>query len=79
LSNINLEIEVGSLVAIVGSTGEGKTSIVSAFLGEIPAIFGSQTTLRGTEAYVPQVSWIFNATVRDNIIFGSSYDPEQYN
>ncbi|CAK9866172.1 unnamed protein product [Sphagnum jensenii] len=79
LSNINLEIEVGSLVAIVGSTGEGKTSIVSAFLGEIPAIFGSQTTLRGTEAYVPQVSWFFNATVQDNIIFGSSYDPEQYN
>ncbi|CAN5961088.1 unnamed protein product [Sphagnum jensenii] len=45
LSNINLEIEVGSLVDIVGSTGEGKTSIVSAFLGEIPAIFGSQATL----------------------------------
>jgi ABC-type multidrug transport system fused ATPase/permease subunit len=79
LSNINLEIEVGSLVAIVGSTGEGKTSIVSAFLGEIPAISGSQATLRGKVAYVPQVSWIFNATVRDNILFGSSYDPERYN
>jgi ABC-type multidrug transport system fused ATPase/permease subunit len=79
LSNINLEIEVGSLVAIVGSTGEGKTSIVSAFLGEIPAISGSQAMLRGTVAYVPQVSWIFNATVRDNILFGSSYDSERYN
>jgi ABC-type multidrug transport system fused ATPase/permease subunit len=79
LSNINLEIEVGSLVAIVGRTGEGKTSIVSAFLGEIPAISGSQATLRGKVAYVPQVSWIFNATVRDNILFGSSYDPERYN
>jgi ABC-type multidrug transport system fused ATPase/permease subunit len=45
LSNLNLKIEVGSLVAIVGSTGEGKTSIVSAFFGEIPAISGSQATL----------------------------------
>ncbi|CAK9265220.1 unnamed protein product [Sphagnum jensenii] len=79
LSNINVEVKVGSLVAIVGSTGEGKTSILSAFLGEIPAISGCQAMLRGTVAYVPQVSWIFNATVRDNILFGSSYDSERYN
>jgi len=79
LSNINVEVKVGSLVAIVGSTGEGKTSILSAFLGEIPAISGSQAMLRGTVAYVPQVSWILNATVRDNILFGSSYDSERYN
>ncbi|KAL6278221.1 hypothetical protein ACE6H2_021822 [Prunus campanulata] len=32
LSNINLDIPVGSLVAVVGGTGEGKTSLVSAML-----------------------------------------------
>lgn len=63
LSNINLDIPVGSLVAVVGSTGEGKTSLVSAMLGELPPIADSTVVIRGTVAYVPQVSWIFNATV----------------
>jgi len=63
LSNINLDIPVGSLVAIVGSTGEGKTSLVSAMLGELPPVLDTSVVMRGVVAYVPQVSWIFNATV----------------
>ncbi|XP_062185916.1 ABC transporter C family member 2-like isoform X2 [Phragmites australis] len=80
LSNVNLDVPVGSLVAIVGSTGEGKTSLVSAMLGEIPPVSGSDTSvvIRGSVAYVPQVSWIFNATVRDNILFGSPFQPPRY-
>ncbi|XP_078176000.1 ABC transporter C family member 2-like isoform X2 [Carex rostrata] len=80
LSNVNLDIPVGSLVAVVGNTGEGKTSLVSAMLGELPAVAGSNTSVvvRGSVAYVPQISWIFNATVRDNILFGSSFDPMKY-
>nr|VDD06414.1 unnamed protein product [Brassica oleracea] len=78
LSNINLDVPLGSLVAVVGSTGEGKTSLISAILGELPATSDAMVTLRGSVAYVPQVSWIFNATVRDNILFGSPYDRERY-
>lgn len=78
LSNINLDIPIGSLVAIVGGTGEGKTSLISAMLGEVPAISDSMVVIRGTVAYVPQVSWIFNATVRDNILFGSAFDAARY-
>ncbi|RID46135.1 hypothetical protein BRARA_I02816 [Brassica rapa] len=78
LSNINLDVPVGSLVAVVGSTGEGKTSLISAMLGELPAISDAIVTLRGSVAYVPQVSWIFNATVRDNILFGAPFDKEKY-
>ncbi|KAL3741425.1 hypothetical protein ACJRO7_016980 [Eucalyptus globulus] len=78
LSNINLDIPVGSLVAIVGGTGEGKTSLISAMLGELPPISDACITIRGTVAYVPQVSWIFNATVRDNILFASEFEPERY-
>ena len=67
LSNINLDVPVGSLVAVVGSTGEGKTSLVSAMLGEIPAMAADTSVIiRGTVAYVPQVAWIFNATVSWN-------------
>ena len=64
LSNINLDIPIGSLIAVVGGTGEGKTSLISAMLGEIPPRYPETTAvIRGSAAYVPQVSWIFNATV----------------
>lgn len=78
LSNINLDVPVGSLVAIVGSTGEGKTSLISAMLGELPPTADASVVIRGTVAYVPQVSWIFNATVRDNILFGSVFESARY-
>ncbi|CAH9078741.1 unnamed protein product [Cuscuta epithymum] len=78
LSNVNLDIPIGSLVAVVGGTGEGKTSLISAMLGEVPAVSDASVLIRGTVAYVPQVSWIFNATVRENIIFGSRFEPSRY-
>lgn len=77
LSNVNVDVPVGSLVAIVGSTGEGKTSLISAMLGEIPPVSGSNTSvvLRGSVAYVPQVSWIFNATVRFSLFCCAKLNP----
>ncbi|XP_021804123.1 ABC transporter C family member 2-like [Prunus avium] len=78
LTNVNLDIPVGSLVAIVGSTGEGKTSLISAMLGELPPVADASVVMRGMVAYVPQVSWIFNATVRDNILFGSFFESARY-
>ncbi|VFQ58770.1 unnamed protein product, partial [Cuscuta campestris] len=78
LSNINLDIPIGSLVAVVGGTGEGKTSLISAMLGELPVVSDASVLIRGTVAYVPQMSWIFNATVRENILFGSRFEPSRY-
>ncbi|XP_038877674.1 ABC transporter C family member 2-like isoform X2 [Benincasa hispida] len=70
LSNINLDIPVGILVAVVGSTGEGKTSLISAMLGELPAAADSSVIISGSVAYVPQVAWISNATVFEKCIRG---------
>ncbi|XP_041993077.1 ABC transporter C family member 12-like [Salvia splendens] len=78
LSNVNLDIPVGSLTAIVGGTGEGKTSLISAMLRELPPLGDANVEIRGSVAYVPQISWIFNATVRDNILFGSAFEPARY-
>nr|GEX49465.1 ABC transporter C family member 12-like [Tanacetum cinerariifolium] len=78
LADINIDIPVGSLVAIVGGTGEGKTSLISAMLGELPPLENSSAIIRGTAAYVPQISWIFNATVRENILFGSKFEASRY-
>ncbi|GMP73770.1 hypothetical protein CsSME_00031415 [Camellia sinensis var. sinensis] len=78
LANINLDIPVGSLVAVVGGTGEGKTSFISAMIGELPPVANASVVIRGSVAYVPQISWIFNATVRENILFGSNFEPARY-
>lgn len=72
LSNINIEIPIGSLVAIVGGTGEGKTSLISAMIGELPPVAHGNATIRGTVAYVPQISWIYNATVSCSLFFASN-------
>lgn len=44
LSNINLRISSGQLVAVVGTVGSGKSSLVSAFLGEMEKISGRVNT-----------------------------------
>ncbi|GBG83673.1 hypothetical protein CBR_g37475 [Chara braunii] len=80
LKDINLEIPAGQLVAIVGSTGQGKSSLVSAMLGEIPSVPQGVDLVKihGSVAYVSQISWIFNATVRENVLFGLPFHPQRY-
>uniref|UniRef100_A0A8C1PKI9 ABC-type glutathione-S-conjugate transporter n=1 Tax=Cyprinus carpio TaxID=7962 RepID=A0A8C1PKI9_CYPCA len=59
----------GSLVAVVGHVGSGKSSLLSAMLGEMEKKSG-HVTVSGSVAYVPQQAWIQNATLKDNILFG---------
>ncbi|RLU19415.1 hypothetical protein DMN91_007972 [Ooceraea biroi] len=69
----------GQLTIIVGKTGSGKTSLLLALLGEIQRISGSIEWSKGLKiAYVAQRPWLQNATLRDNILFGSAYRPRRY-
>jgi ABC-type multidrug transport system fused ATPase/permease subunit len=77
LSNINLEVLKGQVTAIVGRVGSGKSSLISALLGDTVKTDG-QVILRGSVAYVPQQPWVMNATLRDNIVFGHRWDPTFY-
>uniref|UniRef100_A0A8C7QKM1 Uncharacterized protein n=1 Tax=Oncorhynchus mykiss TaxID=8022 RepID=A0A8C7QKM1_ONCMY len=77
LHNINLMVPQGSLLAVVGHVGCGKSSLVSALLGEMEKLEG-QISIRGSVAYVPQQAWIQNATLRDNILFGKAYNEQKY-
>uniref|UniRef100_A0A7N6ALG0 ABC-type glutathione-S-conjugate transporter n=1 Tax=Anabas testudineus TaxID=64144 RepID=A0A7N6ALG0_ANATE len=69
LKRINVRVPRGSLVAVVGHVGSGKSSLLSAMLGETEKRSGC-VTVKGSVAYVPQQAWIQNATVQDNILFG---------
>ncbi|XP_036408292.1 multidrug resistance-associated protein 1 isoform X1 [Megalops cyprinoides] len=69
LKRICMNIPEGALVAVVGHVGSGKSSLLSALLGEMHKQEGS-VYVKGSVAYVPQQAWIQNATLRDNILFG---------
>lgn len=77
LTNINLLVPSGSLVAIVGHVGCGKSSLVSALLGEMEKLEGD-VSVRGSVAYVPQQAWIQNSTLKDNILFGRPDSEKNY-
>ncbi|KAJ3868777.1 P-loop containing nucleoside triphosphate hydrolase protein [Lentinula novae-zelandiae] len=91
-NNHNFELKVegdimfhpNSINLIVGPTGSGKTSLLLALLGEmhfVPTGPDSYYNLprEGGVSYAAQESWIQNDTIRNNILFGSSFDEERYN
>ncbi|XP_041875019.1 ATP-binding cassette sub-family C member 2 isoform X1 [Corvus kubaryi] len=77
IRDVTLDVTPGSLVAVVGAVGSGKSSLVSAMLGEMENIKG-HINIQGSLAYVPQQAWIQNATLKDNILFGSELDEAKY-
>ncbi|KAI8519550.1 Multidrug resistance-associated protein 1 [Branchiostoma belcheri] len=77
LKDINLSIPEGALVAVIGQIGSGKSSLLSALLGEMEKTNGS-VSVKGSTAYVSQQPWIQNATLRDNILFDSPMNRCRY-
>uniref|UniRef100_A0A8D0DKY0 ABC-type glutathione-S-conjugate transporter n=1 Tax=Salvator merianae TaxID=96440 RepID=A0A8D0DKY0_SALMN len=74
---INLTIPHGSLCAVVGPVGAGKSSLLSALLGELQRMEGS-LRMKGTVAFVPQKPWVQGATMEENITFGQRVDRNWY-
>jgi ATP-binding cassette, subfamily B, multidrug efflux pump len=89
LHNINLRIPAGSSLAIVGPTGSGKTTLVSL----IPRLFEAPrgtllldgrsimdyplATLREAVGFVPQETFLFSHTIRENVAFGAPHASEE--
>uniref|UniRef100_A0A4X2K8W1 ATP-binding cassette sub-family C member 6 n=1 Tax=Vombatus ursinus TaxID=29139 RepID=A0A4X2K8W1_VOMUR len=73
LQRINLAVPRGSLFAVIGSVGSGKSSLLSALLGELSKLEG-YVNIKGSVAYVPQEAWIQNASVKENVCFGQRLD-----
>ncbi|KAF9201818.1 Multidrug resistance-associated protein 1 [Haplosporangium sp. Z 27] len=77
LQSINLSLGRGSLTAVVGRVGQGKSSLLSAMISDMYKIHG-KVQISGRVAYVPQQAWIINKTLKDNILFGKDYDEARY-
>ena len=85
LQNLTCTIQQGSLVAVVGPVGSGKSSLLSAMLGEMEPIHGSKVYMKlggadraGFVAYAAQTPWVVNDTLRGNVLFGREFDQARY-
>jgi ABC-type multidrug transport system fused ATPase/permease subunit len=79
----NFTIKKGELVAVVGPVGSGKSTLVSAILGDMNLINNnnnskSQVVVNGNVAYVPQSSWIPNDTLQNVVLFGRPMNRSKY-
>uniref|UniRef100_UPI0037E8C348 multidrug resistance-associated protein 1-like n=1 Tax=Semicossyphus pulcher TaxID=241346 RepID=UPI0037E8C348 len=77
LQRINVNVKTGALVAVVGDVGSGKSSLLSAILGEMEKRSGF-VSMKGSVAYVPQQAWIQNASLKDNVLFGGERKESWY-
>ncbi|KAJ6674421.1 ATP-BINDING CASSETTE SUB-FAMILY C [Salix viminalis] len=77
LDEIRLKVKRGMKVAICGTVGSGKSSLLSCILGEIQKLSGT-VKISGAKAYVPQSPWILTGNIRENILFGNPYDSVRY-
>ncbi len=77
LRDITLRVPHGSLVAVVGPVGAGKSSLLSALMGSLARQEGTSAMLDSV-TYCAQAPWVYNASVRDNVIFASPLDENLY-
>ena len=82
LDNISLEVSPGETVALVGESGAGKTTLAALIprfyeaksgairIDNIPITDFAQKLLRSNVGIVQQTPFLFDATIRENILFG---------
>ncbi|ORZ00019.1 P-loop containing nucleoside triphosphate hydrolase protein [Lobosporangium transversale] len=78
LRDINFALEVGSLTAVVGRVGQGKSSLISALIGDMYQDQGTCVHMNGSVAYVSQEAWVMNSSIQDNILFGQPLNQARY-
>ncbi|KAH8370754.1 hypothetical protein KR093_004890, partial [Drosophila rubida] len=75
--DISFELHSTQMVGIVGNVGSGKSTLLNVILGEVELMQG-RVELHGKLSYAPQEPWIFQASIRDNILFVEPYDEQRY-
>uniref|UniRef100_A0A3Q2NT33 ATP-binding cassette sub-family C member 10 n=1 Tax=Fundulus heteroclitus TaxID=8078 RepID=A0A3Q2NT33_FUNHE len=80
LHSLNLRVTKGSLVAVVGKVGCGKSSLLAAITGELNRLSGVLYVANREAGFglASQEPWIQHASVRDNILFGKDYSAALY-
>ena len=77
LQDMNFSVGRNELIAVIGTVGSGKSSLLASLAGDMRRTEGN-VTLGAHRAFCPQYAWIQNATAKDNILFGKEYRRDWY-
>ena len=81
LSNINLDINKGDMVGIIGQSGAGKSTLINLILGLLSPTSGKiiydrkKSLKKNFFSYVPQDIYLLDGSLKENIIFGEDDYP----
>ena len=78
LDDVTLNFHGNKLIVITGAVGSGKSSLLTAILGELEVETGGQKLIGGSISYVPQTPWLFSGTIVQNILFGRPFSQADY-
>ncbi|KAF4965895.1 hypothetical protein FSARC_6365 [Fusarium sarcochroum] len=78
LQDLNFDVKRNELIAVIGSVGSGKSSLLSALAGDMRKTEG-HVTFGASRAFCPQYAWIQNTTLKNNIVFGKEMNKDWYN
>ncbi|ODV96481.1 hypothetical protein PACTADRAFT_75600 [Pachysolen tannophilus NRRL Y-2460] len=76
LIDLNLSIDRGEFIIVTGVVASGKSSLLNAMSGFMKCIEGSIEV--NDSILLCGESWVQNATIKDNILFGKEYDKKKY-
>ncbi|KAI1614391.1 ABC multidrug transporter [Exophiala viscosa] len=77
LHDIDFTVGRNELLAVIGTVGSGKTSLLAALAGDMRKT-GGKVKMASSRAFCPQYAWIQNATLKENILFGKPYKGRWY-
>lgn len=77
LTDMDFTVKRNELIAVIGTVGSGKSSLLGALAGDMRKT-GGKVKMAASRAFCPQYAWIQNATLKENILFGKPEDPEWY-
>uniref|UniRef100_A0A1B0BGT0 Multidrug resistance-associated protein lethal(2)03659 n=1 Tax=Glossina palpalis gambiensis TaxID=67801 RepID=A0A1B0BGT0_9MUSC len=77
INDFNITIKDKTLAAVVGSVGAGKSTLLNVLLGEINADSG-EVLVNGKISYCSQEPWVFEGTIRDNVVFVEEFNDRRY-
>ena len=77
LKGVSVQVKRGTVTAVVGAVGSGKSTFCSAAVGELVPLVGSVRSA-GTIGYVQQKSFIISDSIKNNVLFGREYDETRF-
>ena len=77
IEKLNFDLERGHLLGVIGPVGAGKSTLLNCLIGETELVLG-QFACTNSISVAPQEPWVFEGTVKENILLGHKFDQQKY-